>query len=525
MPRVGCRSRSASCFVRTSPFGVDIKAVWAESQAAARHRRAARMGVRSLLVASTVLALGLAISGATNPGFVVRITQAGLDYAKQHGVAILEKELAQLKLQDISGDSRIPIVGKVRYEISRLNLLSFQLPHSQISLVPNEGLQVSISNAFAELDGNWRAKLRFVRHHGSFNLNVEHIYIKSILKLGKDASGKPTIDISACSTSISNVRIRFSGKLSWLYNLFHKTIESKFRKILEDKVCESLSSSVRRYLQPYLQTVPVTAKIDAMAGIDYSLTAPPVATAQFLNVDMKGECFSLAQHTAVPFTPPALAFPPDHSRMVYFGVSSYFFNTASFAYHTAGALVFEITDSMIPKDFEFHLNTSTFAAFLPQLDEMYPNMPMKLRLSAPSAPFLSIGTNGVSLQPVVDIQAYAIYPNGNLAPLFLLSLTGNVSAIVDVKSGHMVGSLALGRMKLKLKHSDVGTGTFKVKMMQSITNIVASSILLPRLNERLGKGFPLPLPAQVQLSDLLVQFHENFLLFGANVHYQPREDR
>lgn len=57
-----------------------------------------------------------------------------------------------------------------------------------------------------------------------------------------------------------------------------------------------------------------------------------------------------------------------------------------------------------------------------QLDEMYPNMPMKFRLSAPSAPFLNIGTNGVSLQPVVDIQAYAIYPNGNLAPLFLLGL-------------------------------------------------------------------------------------------------------
>lgn len=49
-------------------------------------------------------------------------------------------------------------------------------------------------------------------------------------------------------------------------------------------------------------------------------------------------------------------------------------------------------------------------------------MPMKFRLSAPSAPFLNIGTNGVSLQPVVDIQAYAIYPNGNLAPLFLLGL-------------------------------------------------------------------------------------------------------
>lgn len=64
-------------------------------------------------------------------------------------------------------------------------------------------------------------------------------------------------------------------------------------------------------------------------------------------LSFQGECFSLAQHTPVPFTPPALAVPPEHNRMVYFGVSSYFFNTASFAYHTAGALIFDITDAMV----------------------------------------------------------------------------------------------------------------------------------------------------------------------------------
>ncbi|NXI62592.1 BPI protein, partial [Anseranas semipalmata] len=451
----------------------------------------------------------------TNPGVTVRITQSGLDYAKQHGIAVLQKELAQLKLPDISGSS-----GKVRYEISRLNLRNFYLPHAQISPVPNVGLQVSISNAFTELDGNWRVKLRFIRTRGSFKLKVENIYIKNTLTLGSDASGKPTIDVSACSAHISKVRVRFSGTLGWLYNLFHKAIESRLKKALEGKVCGSTTSAIRTHLQPYLRTLPVTAKIDAMAGIDYSLVAPPVATAQSLNVDLKGECFSLARRTAVPFTPPELAFPPDHDRMVYFGVSSYLFNTAGFAYHAAGALVFEITDSMIPKEIDFRLNTSSFEAFLPQLGEMYPNMLMKFRLSAPSAPFLSIGTDGISLSPVVDIQAYAILPNGSLAPLFLLSLTSNVSATINIKSGHIVGNLDVGRMKLSLKHSDVGT--FKVRMLQSVTNILASSILLPRLNERLAKGFPLPLPDRIQLSNILMQFHENFLLLGADVHYEPK---
>ncbi|XP_010292523.1 PREDICTED: bactericidal permeability-increasing protein-like, partial [Phaethon lepturus] len=387
-----------------------------------------------------------------------------------------------------------------------LDLRSFHLPYSRISLVPNVGLQVSISNAFAEVDGNWRVKLHFIRDHGSFDLTVENVYIKINLKLGSNTSGKPTIDTSDCSTRISKVRVHFSGKFGWLYNLFRRVIEPRFRKTLESKVCESVVRSVRSELQPYLQTLPVTARIDAMAGIDYSLVAPPTATARSLDVELKGEFFSLARRSTVPFPPLALAFPPDHDRMVYFGASSYFFNTASFAYHTAGALVFEITDSMIPKDIDFHLNTSTFSAFIPQLEKMYPGMLMKLRLSTPSAPFLNIGPGGLLLKPVVDIQAYTILPNSSLAPLFLLSLTGNVSAVIDIKSGHIVGSLTVGRMKLSVKHSDVGT--FQVRMLQSIMNIFASSLLLPRLNARLDQGFPLPLPDRIQLSNILVRFHQ-----------------
>ncbi|NXS74335.1 BPI protein, partial [Pandion haliaetus] len=454
----------------------------------------------------------------TDPGFVVRITQAGLDYAHQQGIAILEKELAQLKLPDISGDFRIQHVGKVNYEISRLDLRSFHLPYSRISLVPGVGLQVSISNAFAEVDGNWRVKLYFIRDHGSFDLKVENVYIKIKLKLGSDASGKPTIDTSDCSTRISKVRVHFQGKFGWLYNLFYSAVESRFRNILESKVCENVVTSVRSELQPYLQTLPVTARIDDKAGIDYSLVALPTATAQSLDVDLKGEFFSLAHRSAVPFPPLALAFPPDHDRMVYFAASSYFFNTAGFAYHAAGALVFEITESMIPKSIGFHLNTSTFSAFIPQLEKMYPDMPVKLRLSAPSAPFLNIGPGGLSLKPVVDIQAYAILPSSSLAPLFLLSLTSNVSAVIDVKFGHIVGSLNMGRYGAGAAQGSART----VRMLQSLMNTIASTVLLPHLNERLDEGFPLPLPDRIQLSNILVRFHQNFLLLGADVHYQPR---
>ncbi|NXT62082.1 BPI protein, partial [Chaetops frenatus] len=456
----------------------------------------------------------------TNPGFVVRITQAGLDYAHQQGITILEKELAQLKLPDISGDSRVLRVGKVRYELSRLRLRDFHLPYSRITPISNAGLQVSISNAFAELDGDWRVKFLFVRDHGSFDLKVENVYIKIILRLGSDSTGKPTMSTSDCSTRISKVHVLFSGKFGWLYNLFHSSIESRFRKILEDKVCDNVAKSVHNELQTYIRTLPVTARIDDKTGIDYSLVAPPRATAQSLDADLKGEFYSLAHRSTVPFSPLPLAFPSDHDHMVYFGASSYFFNTASIAYHKAGALVFEITEAMIPKDAGFSLNTSIFSAFIPQLEEMYPNMPMKFRLSAPTAPFLTIAPGGISLKPIVDAQAYAILPNSSLAPLFLLSLVRNVSAVINVRSGRIVGSLDVGRIRLSLKDSAVGT--FQVRMMQSLMNILTSSTLLPRLNARLDEGFPLPLLDRIQLSNILVRFHQNFLLLGADVHFQPR---
>ncbi|XP_032930854.1 bactericidal permeability-increasing protein-like [Catharus ustulatus] len=469
------------------------------------------MGVKSLAVACGALALCLALTTATNPGFVVRITQAGLDYVNQQGMAILEKELAQLKLPDISGKS-----GKVRYELSRLRIPNFRFPHSRITPISNVGLQVSISNAFAELDGDWRVKMAFIRSSGSFNLKVEGVSIKLTLSLGSDTTGKPTISTSACSASISDVRVRFSGKLRWLYNLFHKAIESRLKKSFQSKVCDSVAKSVKNVFQKKVQTLPVTARIDDNTGIDFSLVGPPRATAQSLDLDLKGEFYSLAHRSTVPFSPLPLAFPSDHDRMVYFGASSYFFNTASIAYHKAGALVFEVTDAMIPKDTVFRLETSLLSAFIPQLEEMYPNMPMKFRLSAPTAPFLTIGPGGISFQPVVDAQAYAILPNSSLAPLFLLSLTGNVSAVINVRSGRIVGSLDVGRIRLSLKDSAVGT--FQVESLQSIMNVLTSRVVLPRLNARLDEGLRLPMPNGIQLSNILVKFHQDFLLVGADVH-------
>ncbi|XP_075756926.1 bactericidal permeability-increasing protein [Pelodiscus sinensis] len=475
------------------------------------------MAAPRLALAASVLAIGLLLSRAANPGFVARITVKGLDYARQEGVAALQKELAKLKLPDFSGSSKVKILGRVRYSFYSLNLRDFQLPSSQIAPLPNVGLRVSIANAFAQLTGKWRVKKSFIRDSGSFDLKVEGLSITIGLRLGSDPAGRPAVTLSECGAHIARVRVRISGRFGWLYNLFHKKIESSFKKTMEKKVCEVAASSAQSKLQPFLQTLPVTAKIDKVAGIDYSLVVPPAASAQSLDVSLKGEFFSLAHRTAAPFAPPALAFPVDPARMVYFGASSYLFNTAGFVYHTAGALRFEITEAMIPKQFQFHLNTSTFSAFIPQLEKKYPDRPMKLTIQTASAPFLTMAPGNVSLTPVLDIQAFVVLPNSSLVSVFLLGVTCSVSAKITVTSTRIGGSLQLGEMHLSLKHSDVGP--FSVQLLQALMNFYGTNILIPRINARLQQGFPLPLPARIQLSSLVIEPRQNFLLFGADVRY------
>ncbi|XP_061486750.1 bactericidal permeability-increasing protein-like [Rhineura floridana] len=459
----------------------------------------------------------LVLSEGTSPGFVGRITDKGLDYAGQEGVAALQQKLASLTLPDVSGSVKAKPFGHIKYKFYSLNVHSFQLPSSAIAPIPGVGLKVSISNAFAELRGKWQVKKRFFKDHGSFDLKTEGISISVGLKLGSDAAGRPTATTADCTAHISNVKVHFSGGLSWLYNLFRKKVESALRRTMEGQVCEEVTSSVSTKLQPFLQTLPVTAKLDKVAGIDYSLVGPPVATQDSLDLDLKGEFFSLAHRSAAPFQPPALAFPVDHDRMLYFGISSYFFNTAGLVYHSAGALTFSITDDMVPKEFKIRLNTTSFGAFVPQLEKVYPNMLMKLQVSPPSAPSVTIAPGVLSLSPTVDIQAFAILPNSSLAPLFVISASTTISTKVTVNSTRIFGSLKLGRLQLSLKHSDVGP--FSVQLMQALMNYYAGSILIPQINARLAEGFPLPLLDHVQLSNTILQIHQDFLLFGADVHY------
>ncbi|XP_064420545.1 bactericidal permeability-increasing protein [Latimeria chalumnae] len=454
---------------------------------------------------------------ANNPGLVARITDKGIDYARVKGIQSLQKALTKIKIPDFTGKFRIKHFLKVHYSFYNIIIRNFQLPSSSITLVPGTGLKVSIQNAFIELNGQWRVKMKIMRTHGSFRVNVKGLSASVGLKLGADGSGRPTVSTFSCSSHISAVKVHISGRLSWLYKIFKKSIESRLRKSLENKMCSVIQKSITEKLQPILQTLKVTAKVDKYAGINYSLVSPPTITSVSLDLGLKGEFFDLFHHVKIPFDASALNIPLGQNRMLYFGLSKYFFNSAGFIYHAVGALVKNITDDMIPKESKIRLNTTYFGLLIPQLQKLYPNMLMKMRVLTDSAPFLTISPSNLTLTATGEIQAFAILPNSSLAPLFILHMNTSILAKIGVVDNRITAKVNLDRLQMTLKHSDVGT--FSVSVLNIAINFCVSWILLPEVNDLLAKGYPLPVMDHIKLSDITIEPKQNFLLFGANVIY------
>ncbi|XP_075383887.1 lipopolysaccharide-binding protein-like [Tenrec ecaudatus] len=477
---------------------------------------ASRAGALSSLLLGLLLAATRRAHSA-QPGLVGRITDKGLEYAAKEGLLALQKELYKITLPDISGDAKVKHIGRVDYDFHSMEIRGCELRSSALKPLPDQGLSLTISDASIWARSDWKVRKRFLRLRGSFDLSVKGITISVNLLLGSEPSGRPTVTASSCNTQVYDVDVDISGDLGWLLNLFHHQIESKFRSLLERKLCEMVQKAVASDLQPYLQTLPVTAEIDSFAGIDYSLTGAPRATAQMLDVMVKGEIFNRIQRSPIALLAPVMTLPEEHNRMVYFAVSDYVFNTASLVYHETGHLNFSITDDMVPPDSRIRLTTKSFRPFIPRIARLYPNMNLELQGTVVSPPLLTISPGNLSLTPLMEIEAFVLLPDARRESVFRLGAVTNVSAVLSFNTSKITGFLMPGKVKLELKESKFGV--FNVELLEALINYYILNNLYPKVNEKLGEGFPLPLLKRTKLYDLVLETHKDFLLLGANVQY------
>ncbi|XP_070696923.1 bactericidal permeability-increasing protein-like [Pempheris klunzingeri] len=454
---------------------------------------------------------------SANPGVKVKLTEKGIEYGRQLGMASIQQKLKTIKVPDMSGKKRVSGIGKVRYSLSNMKIVDVGLPKSTVALVPGTGVQMSIGNAFIKLRGNWRVRvLRIIKHSGSFDLSVSGLSITESISTRSDATGRPEVSSAGCTAVVGSASVRFHGGASWLYNLFRKFIDKALRKAMQKQICPLVANAVSD-LNPQLKTLNVLAKVDKNAEIEYSLVSSPTVSKSSIDLSLKGEFYNIGKHQEPPFSPAAFSLPPQINNMLYIGISAFTTNSAAFVYNKAGVLSLSITDDMIPPASPIRLNTRTFGVLIPEIAKRFPGLLMKLLVKAEKDPVIKFEPNNATVQATGTVTAYAIQPDGKLSPLFVLNLESSVSARVFVSGMRLAGAVSLNKLKLTVGSSEVGQ--FQVTSLDSILQLVLRAVVIPRLNVELAKGYPLPALGKMKLVNTQLQVLKDYILLGTDVQF------
>ncbi|XP_053723794.1 bactericidal permeability-increasing protein-like [Synchiropus splendidus] len=465
------------------------------------------------------------ISSSTNPGAQVKLTEKGLEYARQIGMARIQQELQRISIPDISGTQQVSRVGKVQYSLSNMQIVNVALPQSLVTLVPNVGVRLNIPGAFVSMVGNWWVRyLRVIKASGSFTLSIYALNIQTNVAITSDDTGRPVVNSVNCAASVGRVGIKFYGGASWLYNLFHKFVEHAIRRALEARICPSMGTAVSG-LNPQLQKLNVIAKVDKFAEIDYSMVSAPSISSSAITLNLKGQFYNIGKRQEPPFSPAAFSLPPQRDNMLYMGISPFTGNSAGFVYNTAGALSINITADMIPKDFPLPLTTESLGIFIPkrfkqevllQVAELHPNLNVQLRVENEKWPNI-IYNNNVMVKTTVTMTAYAVQNNGGLSPLFVLNVNASASVNLSISGMKLVANFILDKMTFSLNTSYIGN--IRVHSFAGTLQQMLSLVAIPKINEKLKWVCPLPTLGKVALLNTQLRVLKDYVLIGTDVAF------
>ncbi|KAM6404551.1 bactericidal permeability-increasing protein-like [Rhynochetos jubatus] len=498
-----------------------------------RHRRP-QGSPRPAWLCLLLLLTACAPTAGTDPGIKARLTRRALEFGRQFGLELLRPLLQKEHELNLRGSYRSPLLGTLTYAVPRIRVHELQMNDSSVDFAEDVGLRLRVQRARTRLGAEWEAQLGAVQDRGSVELRVGDLAVTAVLGVGADDSGRPTVWSAGCDARGTDLRLEFHRGHSWLYNLLAPLLQRVLRQELNKQLCLALRRGINK-LEAALKHMNVSTQLDSFAAIDYSLLGPPGVTAEHGDVALKGEFFRVGKYQqspaeAVPVAlptalPTALTaavpteLPAAREPMLLLAVTELVGNSAAAAYFTAGALRKNVSSDMLPKRFPLQLRTKSLGVFAPQLQELYPDQPMELRLSARQQPLLSCRPGALHGALFGSAEAFVVLPNATRAPAFLLSIDANVTGKPTITGNKLGGTVRLTGLSVAQVTSHVGP--VEVKRLETLLKFGLWLFGVPWANKRLRAGIPLPTLHGLSLLDPRLSLQEGFVLIATDLQYKP----
>ncbi|XP_025908046.1 BPI fold-containing family C protein-like [Nothoprocta perdicaria] len=452
-----------------------------------------------------------------NPGLKVRITQKGLDYGKRIGMELLKEAILKESFPSWSGQESFAFV-KVNYRISGLRINTVDFPETSASFIPGTGISLSVTRASATMSADWGLKTWLLRGQGGITVSISGLFMAVVFEVSRDSTGHLSVLPHNCQLVINSVKVQLNGGSSWIYNFLTGYLQKAIHTKLDKNLCLDIKYKIQM-LDAQLRKLKVLSQIDAFAQIDYSLVSSPAVFKSHLNLDLKGTVYAVGNHRDPPFMPAPFALPNQGDSMLYLGVSNYFLKSASLAYYKAGIFNLTISQELATA---FNLTTALFKKFVPETALYYITAhPVLLKLMATSPPEVSLQTDGCSLQITGSVDVFAVLPNSAMQYIFTGNITANTRANLTVTKQKLIISFLLKRLQFSLLRS-IASFSEQDSLVENFLSYALQSVVIPVINDKLGKGFPLPKLTHTVLVRPVIKMNQGHLVISTDVHYKQK---
>ncbi|XP_039918466.1 BPI fold-containing family C protein-like isoform X2 [Hirundo rustica] len=419
--------------------------------------------MRKMLKICCFLLLLSLLSGQlnANPGLKVRITQKGLEYAKEVGLEILKQNMEKEHFPDLTGHEKSGL-GNVKYNISRIHVTAVELPSASISLLPGSGIKLVIGNASLTIDMNWSIRTWMFKDSGRGTVHISKVFVTAIFSTPLDNTGPTSISLTSCQTTSGDVDIKLNGKTGFLHNFFIKYLKKPIHRSLVTNSCPNIRAGIQ-LIDEDLRSLNAVMQIDDLAEVDYSLSSLPAVFRPFIDLDLK---------------------------------------TCSY----------------------FNINTEIFGSIIPEVAKYSVTpYPVMLKLMSTEIPTISLQQDSFTLEIQGSVEVLAVLPDSTTQSLFTLNIAANTSISLNIFDKKLMGSLCLNRIQFSLAHSNIGS--FEVLPLENILSYILQTEVIPSANAKLSKGFPLPNLANVTLTGPHITIVQGYVLISTDVHYKHERKR
>lgn len=452
------------------------------------------------------------VMAASEPaGCKIRITDKGLEMLKFETQKFVEEELTNISMPEMEGKE-----GRFQYTITDVKITELNLTHADLQFIPEVGLLFDVQNSSISLSFHRRILYWFFYDTGKINASAEGVNINTVLNLIRDDEGRLKINNITCDAKITKMRAKFSGTLGKVYDFLASFLTTGMRFLLNQKICPALNHAALVHVNSMLETIPVRTEVDSYIGIDYSLIDDPVVTSRSLDMHFRGMFFDLSDQNDTLVNYAVDPVIREYDRMVYLALSEFFFDSGMFSYYKAGIFQTDIVNEKMPKDLEMLLRTTYFGAIM-MLNPALVDAPISLQIAVNSPPKTSIKTSGATVVMTATVKVMVMPPGQPPVQLSSMTMETKFNAKVSMKGKRLAVHADLRRFKIFSNQSALESLAL-IPLQAPIKTMLQMSVV-PLINNWTKKGVRIPLADGMDFIEEVVEYHNGFIVIGANLHF------